>query len=107
VAGKTMVSADAGVSSVGQTIPHLRGAPAQSTRRLLVIWMVVGIIAAYLATRLWFIARFPYFVDEGTYAQFIYQGAHPPYDLFMSMTIGKEPCKHGWGSPLSSLASIR
>ena len=51
----------------------------------------MGIIAAYLATRLWFIDGFPYFVDEGTYAQFIYQGAHPPYDLFMSMTIGKEP----------------
>jgi 4-amino-4-deoxy-L-arabinose transferase-like glycosyltransferase len=84
-------------------IPHLRGVPAQNSRRLLVIWMIVGIIAAYLATRLWFIAGFPYFVDEGTYAQFIYQGAHPPHDLFMSMTIGKEPVQAWLGIPFVEL----
>ncbi len=85
---------------------------AQSARRLLVIGIVVGITAAYLATRLSFIANFPYFVDEGTYAQFIYQGAHPPYDLFMSMTIGKEPMQAWLGILLvelgfNSLTAVR
>jgi 4-amino-4-deoxy-L-arabinose transferase-like glycosyltransferase len=65
--------------------------PDRSARRVVVIGIMVSVTAAYLASRFWFIASFPYFVDEGTYAQFIYQGAHPPYDLFMSMTIGKEP----------------
>jgi 4-amino-4-deoxy-L-arabinose transferase-like glycosyltransferase len=100
------------VSSVSKTIPHLPVGSTQNARRLLVIGIVVGIVAAYFATRLSFIARFPYFVDEGTYAQFIYQGAHPPYDLFMSMTIGKEPMQAWLGILLvelgfNSLTAVR
>ena len=39
-------------------------------------------VAFYLATRLSFVDRFPYFFDEGTYADFTYRGWVPLHDLF-------------------------
>ena len=100
------------MNTVSQPITHFPGIPEQRARRLLVIGIVVGIAAVYFATRLSFIARFPYFVDEGNYAQYIYQGSHPPYDLFMSMTIGKEPMQAWLGILLvelgfNSLTAVR
>jgi 4-amino-4-deoxy-L-arabinose transferase-like glycosyltransferase len=47
--------------------------------------------AVYLLTRLALLSRLPYFIDEGTHAQFAYHGAHSLHDLFISLTIGKEP----------------
>lgn len=52
---------------------------------------VAAIVCTYMATRLWFADRFPYFFDEGTYAGFAAQGAHSLDQLFVSLTIGREP----------------
>lgn len=57
-------------------------------------WLVataVALMALYLATRLWFISRFPYFSDEGIYATFANLGAHSLDKLFVSLIIGREP----------------
>lgn len=53
--------------------------------------LVVGLIALYLGSRLWFMARLPYFLDEGIFAGYSYQGAQSDHQLFVSLTIGKEP----------------
>lgn len=54
--------------------------------------IVLGALAAlFLLTRLALIGRLPYFIDEGTHAQFAYKGARSLHDLFISLTIGKEP----------------
>jgi 4-amino-4-deoxy-L-arabinose transferase-like glycosyltransferase len=52
---------------------------------------VAAVVGVYLATRLAFIARFPYFFDEGTYAGFASQGSRSLHQLFVSLTIGREP----------------
>jgi 4-amino-4-deoxy-L-arabinose transferase-like glycosyltransferase len=49
------------------------------------------LVGAYCASRLFFIDRFPYFFDEGTYAEFADQGAHSLDQLFLSLTIAREP----------------
>jgi 4-amino-4-deoxy-L-arabinose transferase-like glycosyltransferase len=49
------------------------------------------LVALYLLTRLALLHRMPYFIDEGTHGQFAYRGAHSLKDLFVSLTIGKEP----------------
>jgi 4-amino-4-deoxy-L-arabinose transferase-like glycosyltransferase len=57
-------------------------------------WPALGIAAvagAYLATRVLFATRFPYFFDEGTYAGFAEQGSESPSELFVSLTIAREP----------------
>jgi 4-amino-4-deoxy-L-arabinose transferase-like glycosyltransferase len=55
-------------------------------------WIGAAAIAVvYLATRLSFVDRFPYFFDEGTYAGFASQGANSLDQLFISLTIGREP----------------
>jgi 4-amino-4-deoxy-L-arabinose transferase-like glycosyltransferase len=58
-----------------------------------------AILAAYLGTRALFIARFPYFLDEGTYAVFTYKAAHSLHDLFISYTIAREPLMFWLGIP--------
>lgn len=63
----------------------------------------VAIVAAYLASRLVFIARFPYFLDEGTYAKFTYEAAHSLHQLFVSMSIGREPLQIWLGIPFVKL----
>ncbi len=50
-----------------------------------------GIAAAYLITRIVFAARFPYFLDEGTYAVFAYDGSRSLDGLFSSYSIAREP----------------
>lgn len=55
------------------------------------IALVLGLAAVYLSTRLWFMSRLPYFLDEGIFAGFSYQGAQSSHQLFVSLSIGKEP----------------
>ena len=49
---------------LGLDLRHRRGAA--------IVGAAVGIALVYLATRVAFAARFPYFIDEGTYASFTY-----------------------------------
>jgi 4-amino-4-deoxy-L-arabinose transferase-like glycosyltransferase len=55
--------------------------------------------AGYLVTRWLFIDRFPYFLDEGTYAFFAQRAAHATEYLFHSFTIGREPLTFWLGIP--------
>lgn len=71
-----------------------------------------AIVLAYLVTRGLFIDRFPYFLDEGTYAVFANRAAESTSDLFYSFTIGREPLMFWLGIPwiklgISPLVSIR
>jgi 4-amino-4-deoxy-L-arabinose transferase-like glycosyltransferase len=64
-------------------------------RALLVV--AAAIVAFYLATRLSFVNRFPYFFDEGTYGDFTYRGSVALKDVWYSMTIGREPLQIWFG----------
>jgi 4-amino-4-deoxy-L-arabinose transferase-like glycosyltransferase len=71
-----------------------------------------GLAAAYLATRIAFIDRFPYFVDEGAYAVFVDKASRSLHDLFVSYTLGREPLQTWLGIPLvklglSALTAVR
>ena len=71
-----------------------------------------AIAAAYVVTRALFIDRFPYFLDEGTYAVFANRAAHATQDLFYSFTIGREPLMFWLGIPwikvgVNPLVSVR
>jgi 4-amino-4-deoxy-L-arabinose transferase-like glycosyltransferase len=66
---------------------------------------VVGLAALYLGSRLWFMSRLPYFLDEGIFATFSYQGAQSVHQLFVSLTIGKEPLQAWLGIPVQALGS--
>jgi 4-amino-4-deoxy-L-arabinose transferase-like glycosyltransferase len=71
-----------------------------------------AILVAYVATRWLFIDRFPYFLDEGTYAVFVHRAAHSTSDLFYSFTIGREPLMFWLGIPwvklgVNPLVSVR
>jgi 4-amino-4-deoxy-L-arabinose transferase-like glycosyltransferase len=52
---------------------------------------IAAITALYLATRLSFIRHFPYFVDEGTYADWTAQGAASTHQLFISQVLARGP----------------
>jgi 4-amino-4-deoxy-L-arabinose transferase-like glycosyltransferase len=59
-------------------------------------WVRIGvamaaIVVVYLGTRLWFVGRFPYFLDEVLYAGFTDQGATSAHKLFVSLTVGQGP----------------
>ncbi len=58
-----------------------------------------ALLAAYLATRILFVARFPYFLDEGTYAVFSYEGSKGLGGLYSSYSIGREPLMFWLGIP--------
>jgi 4-amino-4-deoxy-L-arabinose transferase-like glycosyltransferase len=77
-------------------VPAARGWP--------VIGIAMGAIAlVYVATRLSFIDRFPYFSDEGTFALLSWKASRSTDDLFISMTIGHPPL-HSWlGIPFIKL----
>ena len=60
-------------------------------------------LGIYLATRLWFLHRFPYFVDEAQYAYYTDRAAHSLHDLFISYEIGREPLFIWLGIPLVKL----
>jgi 4-amino-4-deoxy-L-arabinose transferase-like glycosyltransferase len=71
----------------------LRGIP----RAQLIAMAAIGV--AYLLSRWRFIDRFPYFLDEGTYAVFANRAADSTGDLFYSFTIGREPLTFWLGIP--------
>jgi 4-amino-4-deoxy-L-arabinose transferase-like glycosyltransferase len=56
-----------------------------------------AILAFYLATRISFAVRFPYFFDEGTYGDFTDRGSVRLHDIWYSMTIGREPLQIWFG----------
>jgi 4-amino-4-deoxy-L-arabinose transferase-like glycosyltransferase len=60
----------------------------------------VAIAVVYLVTRLVFIAGFPYFLDEGSYANFAWRGSNSLKDIWVSLTIGREPLFIWLGIPL-------
>jgi 4-amino-4-deoxy-L-arabinose transferase-like glycosyltransferase len=68
-------------------------------RREGIALVAAAILAAYVVTRVAFIARFPYFLDEGTYAVFTYKAANSLHDLFISYTIAREPLMFWLGIP--------
>ena len=79
------------VPSGAQSTLGLDRLSAPPRGRLLVGLAVAAILAVYLATRAWFIHRFPYFVDEAQYAYYTDRAAHSLHDLFISYAIGREP----------------
>jgi 4-amino-4-deoxy-L-arabinose transferase-like glycosyltransferase len=64
---------------------------------------VAALALVYLASRLAFAARFPYFLDEGTYARFTERAAASTDQLFVSLEIGREPLQIWLGLPLVEL----
>ena len=76
-------------------------APARTSRA--VAAAAAAIALAYVVTRWLFIDRFPYFLDEGTYAVFANKAAHSTSDLFYSFTIGREPLMFWLGIPTIKL----
>jgi 4-amino-4-deoxy-L-arabinose transferase-like glycosyltransferase len=60
----------------------------------------VAIVAVYMTTRLAFVSGFPYFLDEATYAGFTWDGSRSLEDLWVSLTIGREPLQIWLGIPL-------
>jgi 4-amino-4-deoxy-L-arabinose transferase-like glycosyltransferase len=83
---------------MGQGVSHARHHGGLSVSRRAAV-AALFLVAVYLLTRLLFIARFPYFFDEGTYASFINQAAHSTSRLFVSLTIGREPLQIWLGIP--------
>ena len=64
-----------------------------------------GLAAVYLASRIAFIHRFPYFVDEGAYAVLVDKASRSLHDLFVSYTLGREPLQTWLGIPLVKLGT--
>jgi 4-amino-4-deoxy-L-arabinose transferase-like glycosyltransferase len=85
-----------------QPLHRVRPVTAVTGRRGVAL-AVIAIVGVYIVTRVSFITRFPYFLDEGTYADFTYQGAHSLSDLFVSLTIGREPLQIWLGIPFVKL----
>ncbi len=52
-------------------------------------WTALGVL--YLATRLALLHRLPYFIDEGTYGNFVLAAGGSPPHVWESLRIGKEP----------------
>jgi 4-amino-4-deoxy-L-arabinose transferase-like glycosyltransferase len=75
----------------------LRERPLETLRAPLVLGLLL--LAAYLATRIAFAARFPYFLDEGTYAVFSWEGSRSLGGLYSSYSIGREPLMFWLGIP--------
>ena len=58
------------------------------------------ILLVFVVTRVVFIDGFPYFLDEGSYANFAWRGSHSLKDIWVSLTIGREPFFIWLGIPL-------
>ena len=78
-----------------------RREPAVTPRVAAVAVALLALV--YLASRLAFAARFPYFLDEGTYARFTERAAQSYHQLFVSLEIGREPLQMWLGLPLVEL----
>jgi 4-amino-4-deoxy-L-arabinose transferase-like glycosyltransferase len=61
------------------------------------------ILLVFVVTRVVFIDGFPYFLDEGSYANFAWRGSHSLRDIWVSLTIGREPFFIWLGIPLVKL----
>ncbi len=90
--------------------PAIRRGGAHLPRAQVAAAAAIG--AAYVISRFLFIDRFPYFLDEGTYAVFANRAAHATQDLFYSFTIGREPLMFWLGIPwiklgVNPLVSVR
>ena len=72
----------------------------------LVLALGAALAAVYLATRIFFAARFPYFVDEGTYGVFVERGANTWKELYASLTIGREPLEIWIAIPFTKWAGL-
>lgn len=77
--------------------------PASPRGRLALAVALGALVVAYLATRLSFADRFPYFFDEGTYAFFTHKASNELDSLFVSFTIGREPLPFWLGIPFVEL----
>jgi 4-amino-4-deoxy-L-arabinose transferase-like glycosyltransferase len=62
-----------------------------------------AIVALYAATRFAFSSRFPYFIDEGTYAQYTWDASHSIHKLYISIRYGREPLQTWLAIPLVKL----
>ena len=58
---------------------------------------MAAVAIAYVATRASFIDRFPYFSDEGTFAELSWKASQSTDNLFISMTIGHPPLQSWLG----------
>jgi hypothetical protein len=59
------------------------------------------LFVVYLASRIFYTVRFPYFVDEGTYGDFVERGALTWKEAFASLEIGREPLQIWLAVPLT------
>ena len=84
------------------------------TRSSRLVASVILLAAAYVGSRFSLIGRLPYFLDEGIYANFAYEGAQSTHRLFVSLSIGKEPLQAWLGivwqilgaNPLTSMRLV-
>lgn len=68
------------------------------------LWLALGaVVAAYVATRLALVWRFPVFSDEAAYAGWAQRVHDSPADRFVSLANGKEPLLTWLGAVLISL----
>ena len=79
--------------------PQLRPGGGGVAWRAPTVAVSAAIVAVYLATRLAFVDRFPYFFDEGTYGRFTYSASRAWEDIWISLTIGREPLQIWFGVP--------
>jgi 4-amino-4-deoxy-L-arabinose transferase-like glycosyltransferase len=78
---------------------------AAATRRTWLAAAIVALVAIYLGSRIWFMSRLPYFLDESIFGAFSYQGAQSASKLFVTLTIGKEPLQAWLGIPWQELGA--
>ncbi|MBN1528781.1 MAG: glycosyltransferase family 39 protein [Thermoleophilaceae bacterium] len=76
---------------------RVRERPLETLREPVLLALVL--LGAYLVTRIAFAARFPYFLDEGTYAVFSWEGSRSLGGLYSSYSIGREPLMFWLGIP--------
>jgi 4-amino-4-deoxy-L-arabinose transferase-like glycosyltransferase len=87
-----------------------RGAAGHAPRRrpatrAPVVLGAAALLVAYVASRVWFMDRFPYYVDEGWYAELVFKASRSTHDLFISYTLGREPLATWLGIPLVELGA--
>jgi 4-amino-4-deoxy-L-arabinose transferase-like glycosyltransferase len=70
--------------------PAAPGAPARPPGHLLAAG-ALALVATYLVTRISFVDRFPYFFDEGIYADHALAATESGDDLFIALEIGQGP----------------
>jgi 4-amino-4-deoxy-L-arabinose transferase-like glycosyltransferase len=78
---------------------------ARQATRAPVVLGGAALLVAYLASRIWFMDRFPFYVDEGWYAEFVFKASRSTHDLFISYTLGREPLSTWLGIPFVELGA--